>query len=97
MGIYLVVYQQVTLYSHFDKNSRGETRSPSLPCFLPKKNPKDWAQNNKNRIISAFFGLILHIEKVPYFTSKTLFFPITNHKTGRSGSILIDLNVKFNS
>ena len=46
-----------------------------FPLLSPKKQPQNWTQINKNRIISTFFGLILHIEKVPYFTSKTPFSP----------------------
>ena len=52
--------------------------SPLYPAFYLKQKPKNWTQINKNRIISTFFGLILHIEKVPYFTSKTPFSP--HHK-----------------
>ena len=76
------------LYLQFDESSKSGIHSSSLPCFLPKMKPKTWAQNNKKRIISTFFGLILHIEKVPYFTSKSPFSPITNLKMGCSGFIL---------
>ena len=48
---YLNAYQLVMLCSQLNKNSKGEAHSPSSPCFLPKMNPKTWAQNNKNCII----------------------------------------------
>ena len=85
------------LYFQFDKNRKREIHPDFFPCFHLKSNPKIGLKSTKIASFRHFSVSFYTSKKSHILPQKRHSPPITNHKTGRSGSIFINLNREFNS